>query len=334
MKAFNKTMQKHITAKETVIEKDYKNLLHELKSILDKGLYKAYKAVDNIKVQTYWQLGERIVREELKHKERADYGKYLIKNLAVDLGVRKSLLYEIVQFYNTYQIFHAVHGKLTWTHYRQLINIADTKAREFYEQKTIQNSWSYRKLNKQIKSKLYANTPPEEIQKTFQKKLPEIEAPEIFKDTYNFDFLQLTPEDKEVDIENLIVNSIEKFLKELGNDFMFAGRQVPIKIDNETHFIDLVLYNCAIPCKILVDLKSGKITSRDIGQMNKYIGYYQENKQYEHEKQTIGLIIGKIAGKEEIRYALNKLEQQIFIATYKSKLPSDEKIKKAVKKIV
>ena len=110
----------------------------------------------------------------------------------------------------------------------------------------------------------------------------------------------------------------------------FLGRQVPIKIDDKMHFIDLVLYHCGIPCKILVDLKIGKIDSSDIGQMNKYIGYYQKNRQYEHEKDTIGLIIGKDAGSEEIRYALNKLEKQIFIATYKAKLPSEAKIKKAV----
>ena len=113
----------------------------------------------------------------------------------------------------------------------------------------------------------------------------------------------------------------------------FLGRQVPIKIDDQTHFIDLVLYHCGIPCKILVDLKIGKIDSGDIGQMNKYIGYYKRNRQYEHEKDTIGLIIGKEAGKEEIEYALDKLEKQIFIATYKAKLPSENQIKKAVKKL-
>jgi predicted nuclease of restriction endonuclease-like (RecB) superfamily len=327
-------MPKQLASKDTSIEKDYKNLLHELKSILDKGLYKAYKAVDNIKAQTYWQIGERIAREELKHKKRAGYGKSLIKNLAVDLDFKRQRLYEIVKFYRTYPIVRALHGQLSWYHYLELIKLESDKQREFYESKTAQNVWSYRELRKQIKSKFYENTPPEEIQKTLQKKLPEIKKPEIFKDTYNFDFLQLTSEDKEIDIENLIINNIESFLKELGQDFMFAGRQVPMKIDNETHFIDLVLYHCAIPCKIIVDLKSGKITSRDVGQMNKYVGYYQENKQYEHEKQTIGLIIGKIAGKEEVRYALNKLEKQIFIATYKSKLPSDEKIRNAVKKIV
>ena len=128
----------------------------------------------------------------------------------------------------------------------------------------------------------------------------------------------------------LQIRLFEKFLKELGEDFAIQGRQVPIKIDNQTHYIDLVLYHIGIPCRVLVDLKIGKLDSRDIGQMNKYIGYYRRNKQYEHEKDTIGLIICKEAGNEEVMYALDGLEKKIFIAKYKVKLPSEEKIKKAI----
>jgi predicted nuclease of restriction endonuclease-like (RecB) superfamily len=317
----------------TAVEKDYKNLLHELKDILNKGLYTAYKAVDNIKVQTYWQIGERIVREELKHKDRAEYGKYLIENLAVDLSFNKKELYKIIQFYRVYPIVGALRRQLSWRHYLELIRIEEEKTRKFYEQKAIQNSWGYRELHKQIKNELYEKTSTQEIEKALQIKLPTVHNTEVFKDVYEFDFLEDKITKKEKDLENQIIKSIEAFLSELGNDIAFLGRQVPIKIDNETHFIDMVLYHCGIPCKILVDLKIGKITSADIGQMNKYVGYYRKNRQYEHEKDTIGLIIGKEAGKEEIEYALNKLEQQIFIATYKAKLPSKKQIKEAVKKL-
>jgi len=318
--------------KQIIDTQAYQNLLNEVKGILDKGLYKAYKAVDNIKVQTYWQVGERIIREELKYRDRADYGKYLIEKLTADLNFGRSLLFEIVKFYKTYPIVHALRGQLSWTQYRQLIKITDQKAREFYEQKTIQNSWGYRELDKQIKSKLYENTSLEEIENTLQTKLPTTTAIEVFKNTYDFNFVELeSKKEKEKELENKLVANIEKFLQELGDDFAFVGRQISIKIDNQTHFIDLVLYHFGIPCKILVDLKSGKINSNDIGQMNKYVAYYKKNRQYEHEKDTIGLIIGKEAGKEEIEYALDRLEKQIFIATYKTKLPSDEKIKKAMK---
>ena len=313
---------------------DYKNLLQELQSIIDKGLFTAYKAVDNIKVQTYWQLGERIVREELKHENRAGYGKYLVENLAADMNIKPQRLYEIIKFYKVYPIIRAVHGQLSWYHYLMLINIEDEKKRLFYENKIIQNSWSYRELKKQIKSQLYERTPKREIVEVFINKLPAIDAHEVFKSTYDFNFIELkNKKEKEKELENKLIANIKAFLHELGENFSFLDSQAPIKIDNQTHHIDLVLYHCGIPCKILVDLKIGKISSKDIGQMNKYVAYYKHYKQYEHEQDTIGLIIGKKAGKEEIKFALDKLEQQIFIATYKTKLPSDAQIKKAVKKL-
>jgi hypothetical protein len=114
---------------------------------------------------------------------------------------------------------------------------------------------------------------------------------------------------------------------------MFLGSQVPFLIDNEKHFIDLVLYHRGIPCVILVDLKIGKLDSRDIGQMNKYLGYYRNNKQYVFEQDAIGLIICKELGREEVVYALDGLEEKIFIASYKTKLPSEEKIKKILKSL-
>ena len=318
--------------KSTAVDKSYKNLLQEVKGILDKGTYISQKIVDNIKVQTYWQVGERITREELNHKDRAGYGKYLVENLAKDLNVGTSLLYEIVKFYNTYPILHAVRGELNWTHYRELIKIVHNKKRAFYEYKTIQNAWGYRGLHKQIKANLYENTSPKEIKATFQVKLPPVQTTEIFKDTYNFDFLQLQAPKEKV-VEDLIVNNIENFLAELGQDFFFGGRQIPIKIDQETHYIDLILLNAAIPCKIIVDLKADKITSQDIGQMNKYVNFYRENRQYVHEKDAIGLIIGQEAGADEIYYALGGLEEKFFVAVYKAKLPSAKKIKEAVKRL-
>jgi hypothetical protein len=166
-------MPKKTTSKDLVPrDKNYQNLLSDLKSIITKGQYKAYKAVDNIRVQTYWQLGERIVREELKHEDRADYGKYLVDNLTVDLDIGRRLLYRIVQFYRTYPIVSTLRTQLSWAHYRELIVIEDSKEREFYENKIIINSWSVRDLSRQIKAKLYENTPKKDIQAVFQTKLP------------------------------------------------------------------------------------------------------------------------------------------------------------------
>jgi hypothetical protein len=135
--------------KSDIISKDhdsYRNLLNELKSILNKGLARAYKAVDNIKVQTYWQIGERIVREELNNKNRADYGKYLINQLSEDLLINRQRLYEIVKFYRCFEIVRTVSGQLSWNHYLELIKVEDMVQRNFYQAKAVNENWSVREL--------------------------------------------------------------------------------------------------------------------------------------------------------------------------------------------
>lgn len=312
---------------------DYYNLLADLKGIIANKQYQAYKVVDNIKVQAYWQIGERIVREEMKNKDRAEYEKYLINDLVADLTIGKRLLYEIVKFYRLYPIVHTLCAQLSWSHYDLLVQLDHNKERKFYEQKIIINSWSVRELARQIKSRLYQKTDNKEIEEMFKTKLPTvINIRNIFKPDYDFNFLEITPNHLEKELETKIINKIEHFLKELGEDFLFLGHQVPILIDNEKHYIDLVLYHRGIPCIVLVDLKSDKLDSRDIGQMNKYIGYYRNNRQYIFEEDAIGLIICKDLGYEEAFYALNGLEEKIFISIYKTKLPSEEKIKKVVRK--
>ena len=133
-------------------DESYRGLLNELRSILEKGQNRAYKAVDNIKVQTYWQIGERIVREEIKNKDRADYGKNLIDNLAEDIGFKRQRLYEIVKFYRCYEIVRTVSGQLSWNHYIELIKLKNDNKRAFFQKKAIEMSWSVRELRSQIKN--------------------------------------------------------------------------------------------------------------------------------------------------------------------------------------
>ena len=325
-------VQINVASQGVVKLNDYQNLLQELKGIIVKGQYQAYKAVDNIKVQTYWQIGERIVREELKNKERAEYGKYLIDNLSVDLAIEHKLLYRTVKFYRIYPIVATLSRQLAWSHYVELIELNTDKERQFYESKIITNSWSVRELRKNIYNRLYQKTDQKEVDEILRTKLPTvIDLQKIFKPDYDFNFLEIAPTHQEKELEDKILLNIEYFLKELGNDFMFLGRQVPILIDSEKHYIDLVLYHRGIPCVVLVDLKANKLDSRDIGQMNKYIGYYRHNRQYIYENDTIGLIICREAGHEEVIYALDGLEEKIFVSLYKTKLPSEEQIKRAVR---
>ena len=313
-------------------ENNYKNLLNELKSILNKGQAGAYKAVDNIKVQTYWQIGERIVRDEIENKERADYGKYLVDIVALDLGINKRELYRIIRFFKLYPIVGSLTPQLSWTHYSVLVDIEEAEKRRFYQEKTLSHSWSVRKLKNQINDLLYEKTSSKERKKTLNRKsIPQIDQSNIFKGNYDLGFIKTSLNEK--DLENDLINNIESFLKELGEDFCFIARQVSIRIDGLIHYIDILLYHKGIPCNILVELKTRKLDSRDVGQMNKYVNYFRLNRQYKHEQDTIGLIICQEAGIEEAQYALGGLEEKIFIATYKSKLPTIEQLKKAVRNV-
>jgi predicted nuclease of restriction endonuclease-like (RecB) superfamily len=224
-----------------------------------------------------------------------------------------------------------VSAQLSWSHYVELIELEDEKERQFYEKKIIKNSWSIRELREQIKNQLYQNTSEKElidIQKTITPAVTDLQK--LFKPEYDLNFLNISASHQEKELEAKIVHNIDNFLKELGSDFLFLGRQMPILIDGQKHFIDLVLFHRGIPCVVLIDLKAKKLDSRDIGQMNKYLGYFRSNQQYVHEQDAIGLIICSEAGREEVTYALDGLEDKIFVAKYKTKLPSEEKIKRVI----
>lgn len=170
----------------------------------------------------------------------------------------------MVKFYNVYPILQTVSAELSWSHYVELIEINNSKKRTFYQNKAIVISWSVRELRKQVKNNLFENTSKEKIEEVFKKKLPTTESLEVFQDSYHFQFIESLEKKTEKELEDHILKNIVKFLKTLGNDFTFADRQVPLKIDGETHFIDLVLFHKGIPCNILVDIKSGKLDSRDV----------------------------------------------------------------------
>lgn len=198
--------------KDAIKQSDYQNVLHELKEIIIRGENRAYKAVDNIKVQIYWQIGERIVREELKNKDRAEYGKYLIDNLAGDLEISRRLLYQIYGFYKVYPIVQTLSAQLSWSHYVELIELSDEKERIFYENRIINNSWSIRELRESIKNQLYQKTSEKEIDEISKTKLPAvIDLQKIFKPGYDFNFLEIAPNHFEKELEDRILHSLRRF---------------------------------------------------------------------------------------------------------------------------
>lgn len=310
---------------------NYSELLNDLKSLLTKAKYQAYKAVDNLRVQTYWQIGERIVREELQHQDRADYGKYLIENLAEDLGFSKRDLYRMAQFYKTYPIMTSLMSQLSWTHYTILISIHNKVEREFYENQIAHNHWSIRQLLKELKNNLYQRI-SKKGELTIKKKFPlkPIQPEEIFKDTYHFDFLDLKKNYNEKDFKEALLTKLEKLLQELGSDFFVGRREVPILIGGNYDKIDLELFHAGLLCYILVEIKTEPFKHSHVSQMYSYLNWYKQNKQQKRQSSPIGLIICRTKEGETVHYALGDLKKEIFVAEYKTKLPSKEEIKKLI----
>lgn len=311
---------------ENQIPKGYKILKEDIAYLLQKAKLQAYKAVDNIKVQACWQIGERITREELK-EGRADYGKKVVPFLVEDLGISRPELFKMIQFYKVYPIVSTLSRQLSWSHYVELIQVKEEQERQFYEIQIIQNNWSVRILRKNIRENAFIEAKKEgQITTKLPLQLPEPE--EVFKDTYHFDFLGLKEDHSEQDLEEALTNRIVHTLLEMGKGFSFAGRQQKIVIDGQIHNIDLEFYNRELQCIVLVELKTEKFKAEFVGQMNKYISYYRKKIQLPFEKDTIGLIICAGKGKEEVHYALDGLDDRIFVAEYKTKLPSEEEIRK------
>ena len=305
----------------------YSQVLNDIRFLLEKAKAQAYKAVDNIRVQTYWQIGERIVREELQHKERADYGKKLIVNLAKDLGFTRQILSRIVQFYREYPIVTALRVQLSWTHYELLLSISNKEERQFYEFQAIQNGWSTRQLEEQIKNELYEDAKKRGevvLRKPLQLALkPE----EVFKNIYNFEFLDLKTKYREEDLKDGLINKLGKFLQELGSEFFIGRREAPVLIGGNYDKVDLELFHSGLLCYILVEIKPEKFKHSHVSQMYSYLNWYKENKLQEGQRSPIGLIICKTKEEETVHYALGDLKKEIFVAEYKTKLPSEQEIK-------
>lgn len=309
----------------------YEQILRDVKSILQRGLTKAYKAIDNIRVQTYWQIGERIVREELSHKDRADYGQGLIEKLSNDLGFRRDELYRIVQFYKTYPIVVTLSQQLSWSHYVELIKLKNEEERKFYEVQSVIGAWSIRELRKKIKYDEY-----NKVKKTGQlvNKSPlQLPSPEdVFKESYNWDFLSIEEQHTEKELEDALLDNIQKVLLEFGHGFAFLGRQQKIIINNQWHKIDLLFYHILLKCYVLVELKARALIQGDIEQVTKYLTYFREKK-IEGDRDPIALIICKSHDKIDVYYSAGKDRDDIFVAEYKTRLPSEEEIKLRIKKI-
>lgn len=316
----------------------YNALLQSVGNALTQGRSRAAVAVNAAMVQTYWEIGRQIVEYEQKGNERAEYGTELLKRLSRDLterygkGFGKSNIFAMRRFFLLYQKFQTVSGKLTWSHYVELLKVDDPLERSFYEKESEQSHWGVRELKRQMNSMLFQrlalSTDKNEVARLASDGQV-IEKPEdILKDPYVFEFTGLPqmPVYKEGDLEAALVNNLSQFLLELGKGFAFVGRQQTFTIDGRTYKIDLVFYHRILKCFVLIDLKRGEIQHEDIGQMNFYLNYYRAEMNTEGDTEPIGIILGSKSNKLTMQYALQGISNQLFVSRYQLYLPEREQL--------
>ena len=319
-------------------------LFERVREILDAARRTVARSVNSEMVEAYWRIGAAIVEQEQKGSERAGYGESLIEDLSKRLraaklkGFDKSNLWHMRNFYLKFSNFlDAVRRELSWTHYRLLLKVESDAAREFYETEAVAGNWSTRELERQINSHFFERTGASiEKRKMLEKERASADKyhPQDFvKDPFVLEFLNLkdAPHLTESDIEQALLDHLQEFLLEFGKGFSFVARQKRITIDGDHFYIDLVFYNRLLRSFVLIDLKIGKLTHQDIGQMQLYTNFYTRELLEEWENPTIGILLCADKNDAVVRYTLPENEKQIFASNYKLYLPSEEEIAAEIK---
>jgi predicted nuclease of restriction endonuclease-like (RecB) superfamily len=323
---------------------DYDNLIAQIAELYKRGQYNATKAVNTYLVETYWHIGKYIVEFEQKGKQKAEYGTALIDNLAKDLslslgkGFSRSNLIYIRLFYIEYQISQTPSHLLSWSHYVELLKISDQLERSFYLQQTINEKWSIRELKRQKQSSLFlrlAASKDKEGILALAKQGQLVEKPtDILREPYVLDFLKI-PEPyhlTETDLEKRIIEHLEHFLLELGKGFAFVGRQYRIVLGNRPHYVDLVFYHRILKCFVLIDLKREEAGYEAVGQMNMYLGYFEQEENTEGDNAPIGIVLAKEKDEVLVQYAMHNISSQLFISKYQLYLPNREELRALIEK--
>lgn len=315
--------------------------------IIDIAQKTAFRAVNLALVQRNWLLGKRIAEEELISNKREDnYGLEIIKKLSKELtakygkGFTKTNLYNFYLFYSNYQnIFQTVSGKslplLSWSHYIELLRVKDSKARAWYEQEAVRETWSVRTLQRNIETQYYYRLLKSQVKEPVIDEMKNNTASyqqdklEFIKNPMVVEFLGL-PQDKslsEKDLESSIIDHLQTFIMEMGKGYAFVARQQHIRTETQDFYIDLVFYNYILKCFVLIDLKIGKITHQDIGQMDMYVRMYDDLKKIEGDNPTLGIILCDETDSTIAKYSILNGNEQLFATKYKLYLPTEEELK-------
>ena len=317
------------------------NYINEIKKILKNARQKAYTAVNSAMVEAYWKIGRRIVEEEQSGRERAEYGKEIIKNLSKELteefgkGFGERNIRNIRQFYvlfSDYEKWKSLISKLTWTHIQKVLRVSNEKARIFYLTEAAENMWSVRTLDRNISTLYYnrivASIDKKTVENEMKEKTKKLQAKEFIKNPVVLEFLDLPSNMSytESQLEKALTDDIQKFMMELGKGFAFVERQQHIHTENSDFYIDLVFYNYILKCFVIVELKTGKLTHQDIGQLDMYVRMYDDLKKQENDNPTIGLLLCTDTDSTVIKYSVLNDNKNLFASKYVNYLPSEEEL--------
>lgn len=314
---------------------------NQIKEILSSARAKVYSVANFAMVEAYWEIGKSIV-EKQGGNATAEYGTKLIeelsKQMTVDFGkgFTPTNLKYMRQFYLAFPNRHALRDQLSWTHYRMIMKVEDPKAREFYIDECAKANWSTRQLERQINTfsyqRLLASRGNYDVVVDTTKREPSKTPEDVIRDPYVLEFLGLEQSASfyESDLEQALIDHLQKFLLELGRGFSFVGRQHRISFDNQHFYIDLVFYNYILKCFVLIDLKTGKLTHQDIGQMQMYVNYYTREMMNEGDNPPIGILLCADKNDSVVRYTLSEDNKQIFTSKYMLYLPTEEELQKEI----
>lgn len=314
--------------------------VHEIRQILLTARNKAYSAVNTAMVEAYWLMGKRIVEEEQHGEKRAAYGEQILKSLSQALagefgkGFSYGNLRNFRQFYQTWpdpENCYALRSKLTWTHLRLIMRVENPAARDYYIRECEEQNWSTRTLERNINTLYFQRllTSQNKAEALLHSRtIEKTQVSDFVKDPYVFEFLNI-PQPitaTETAIETALIENLQQFLLELGKGFSFIGRQFRISSELSHFYIDLVFYNYLLKCFVLIDLKVGKLTHQDIGQMDMYRRMFDDLKKPEGDNPTIGIILCTEKSETVVKYSVMHDNPQLFASKYMPFLPTEEEL--------
>jgi len=335
--------------------KDYSTLISQIGDLLQQGRKQAAYAVNNILVQTYWQIGKYIVEYEQGGSKKSEYGSKLLDRLSKDLtlaygkGFSRSNLIYIRKLYLSYQIGETVSHqskkpilstKLSWSHYFEILKADNELEISFYTRQCEKENWSVRELKRQMKSMLFHRLALSKNKAgvlAIAKKGTEHQKPEdIIKEHFVFEFLGISQQERylEGELEERLIRNLEAFLLELGKGFAFVKRQYRVPVGNRNFSVDLVFYNILLKCYVLIDLKRGEVEHSDIGQMNFYLNYFRKEVNVETDNEPIGIVLGAYKDKIMVEYAIDNITNKLFVSKYQLYLPNKEELEKELTRLI